>query len=215
MGSSKSSRFAPLKSIFANWSLAFCPPERTPTLFPICSSVSPRPIRADRARERQVSPPPAAYSSLSRSWRRISSSISSLGGDCKRRFETSSSSLSMSVRWVNTVMTSSKAVLWRSRQTCCSIYPGTVSLENMAEPVSGEYSPVRVLNSVVLPEPFTPTRPTCSPFCSSKLMFSIMVSSPKARDISETVRIAILSPFQLIYHVDRPFYYSISRRFVK
>lgn len=75
------------------------------------------------------------------------------------------------------------------------MYPGTVSLENMAEPVSGVYSPVRVLNRVVLPEPFTPTRPTCSPFCSSKLIFSIMVSSPKAREMSVTVRIAIESSF--------------------
>ncbi len=191
VGSSSSRRFAPLRSIFASCSLAFCPPLKTPTLFCICSSVSPRPISAERALERQVSPPSAAYLSLSRSWRSMSSSSSSPRGELFSRPVISSSSRSISVRWAKTVMTSSKAVLWRSRQTCCSIYPGTVSLENTTEPVSGLYSPVMVLKSVVFPEPFTPTSPTCSPFCSSKLIFFMMVSSPKAREMSVTVRIAI------------------------
>ena len=68
-------------------------------------------------------------------------------------------------------------------------------MPKVTEPVSGLYSPVRTLKRVVLPEPLTPTSPTRSPFCSSKVTSWRMTSSPKLCRMLLTVKIAIAVPF--------------------
>ncbi len=190
VGSSSSSRFAP-PSIFGELQLGLWPPLKTPPCFRSARPKSPAPSRRCGPGERQVSPPLSTKRSLSSVCRRIRACSSSSG----RVWDSRSVSSSSSLPWRAEEQRQSS--LPRSRPFKIPAYmllhiaESGIFGENDAAVVRNVFA-VENLKQGGFPTAVDTHEADMLTFCISKVICSRIVSSPKLKVMSLTVKIAIL-----------------------